>query len=520
MALQANTIELRNRARERLGGEAFDSYLAGLEVTELSAGRVVLSVGATLAREASRRCGRALAGVCRELFGSRRVLLSGDGEWFDLGEGNALGPAPEPRTEPKLRRVSGGSGRVRQRSGPCGQPGTRERLEAQKTFRVPFPLAASLPRCACQAFGRHSPEEPLEYVGRWGKAHSEETLTPFHQRLLLGTLRLAQAGCVTDEGVACSINTLLLAAEGKGSRELGVARDQVLPALAGLMHANATYAAHHVAEYTGEPYIAEQRRLERPMIEDVLVRTADDPQRLVSLSQIRARGEDGRWQQTAKLARGGGASILIVFAGWVLDALNAPAAEAGRTFVLLDTVPFLQVGSRRLFSWLTVQTAPATDPKLPVPDGVPRPPQNAYYKRIDLNRTSARDFGRHGQDLDRICEDIREDFSGEHGIAEIDRRIHSVHTRWVGGVMQLWVCWRTARELPHRGGLPRRLAARQRWLNRRPTAPATDGQQRRQAAADRGRSPAVRGVLADRGVPMIVALARSQTATGDDAAGG
>ena len=229
------------------------------------------------------------------------------------------------------------------------------------------------------------------------------------------------------------------------------------------------------------------------------------------------RGEDGRWQQTARLARGGGASILIVFAGWVLDALNAPAEQAGRTFVLLDTAPFLQVDSRRLFSWLAAQTAPAVDPKLPLPEGVPRAPQNTYYKRIDLNRTSVRDFGRHGQDLDRVYEDIREDFSGEHGIAEIDRRIHSVHSRWSGGVMQLWVCWRTARELPHRGGLPRRLAARQRWLNRRATAPATDRQRRRQAAADRERNPAASSVRADRGVPKIVAMARSQTATGDDA---
>jgi len=344
MALQANTTELRDRARERLRADMFDSYLAELEVTELSAGLVVLSVGATLAREASRRCGPALSGTSRELFGSRRVLLAGDGEWFDLGEGEVLGPVPERRAQGKPRRAAGGSGRVRQRSGPCGQPGTGERLAAQKAFRVPFALAASLPRCASQAFGRHSPEQPLEYVGRWGQACSDETLTPFHHRLLLGALRLAQAGCVTDEGVACSINTLLLAAEGKGSRELGVARDQVLPALAGHLHANATYTAHHVADHSGEPYIAEQRRLERPIIEDVLVRTADDPQRLVSLAEITVRGDDGRWQQTAKLARGGGASILIVFAGWVLDALTAPPEQAGRTFVLPDTAPFLQVG--------------------------------------------------------------------------------------------------------------------------------------------------------------------------------
>lgn len=62
---------------------------------------------------------------------------------------------------------------------------------------------------------------------------------------------------------------LLLAAEGKGSRELPVARDHVLPALSGLLHANASYAAHHVAHHTGEPYIAERRKLHRPIIEDV-----------------------------------------------------------------------------------------------------------------------------------------------------------------------------------------------------------------------------------------------------------
>ena len=86
--------------------------------------------------------------------------------------------------------------------------------------------------------------------------------------------------------------------------------------------------------------------------------------------------------------------------------------------------------------------------------------------------------------------------------------------------MQLWVCWRAARDLPHRGGLPRRLAARQRWLNRRLTTPATDRQQRRQDDVDRDRSRAPAGVLVDRGVPKIVALARSQTATGDDADSG
>ena len=377
---------------------------------------------------------------------------------------------------------------------------------------MPFAVASSLARTASQAFGRHSPQEPLEYVGRWGKAYSEETLTPFHHRLLLGALRLAQAGCLTEQGVACSINTLLLAAEGKSSRELPVARHQVLPALAGLMAANATYTAHHVAEHSGEPYIAEQRRLERPILDDVLVRTAKDPQRLVSLSEIMVRGEDGRFEQTVELARGGGASILLVFSDWVLDALQAPVNEAGGAFLLLDVSTFHAVGSRRLFAWLAVQIEPPVDAGAKLPDGIPRPPQNTTYKHIALNRTSVRDFGRHGQDLDRICEDIREDLCGEHGIADIDRRVYASHAVWSGGMLQLWVCLRTTRELPHRGRLPRRLAARQRWLSRRPTALPTRCQ-----TASRGNgliqpNPA----RSDRGVPKIVALARSETASGDE----
>jgi hypothetical protein len=519
MALQADTIRLCERVRERLGADTFDSYLAELQLVEASADRVVLSVGPTLAREAFRRCGRAMADACRQLFGSRRVLLAGDEEWFDLGEGRVYrGRSPTSGAAASQTSRQRGSGRLRQRPGPCGQPGTRQRLEAQKSFRVPFALAASLPRTASQAFGRHSPEQPLEYVGRWGRAYSEETLTPFHHRLLLGALRLAQAGCLTEAGLACSVNLLLLAGEGKGSRELPVARDQVLPALTGLMRANATYTAHHVAEHSGEPYIAEQRKLDQPIIEDVLVGTAEDPERLVSLSEIMLRGEDGRYEQKTELARGGGASILIVFSDWVLDALDAPVDQAGRTFVLLDVASFLAVGSRRVFSWLAVQTAPAVDARAKLPEKVPRPPQNTVYKRIDLNHVSVRDFGRHGHDLDRICEDIREDLCGEHGIAGIDRRIHSAHAIWSGGVLQLWICCRTARELPHRGNLPRRLAARARWLRRR-QAPTPTSQQPRRAAAHAGVPPATTAHRAERGVPKIVRLARSQTVSGDDVDG-
>ena len=64
MALQANTIKLRDAVGERLGADTFDSYLAELEVVEASTEHVVLRVGATLAREAARRCGPALAEAC------------------------------------------------------------------------------------------------------------------------------------------------------------------------------------------------------------------------------------------------------------------------------------------------------------------------------------------------------------------------------------------------------------------------------------------------------------------------
>src|SRR5579884_746890 len=135
MALQADPIKLRESVRERLGAHTFESYLDELHVVEVSADRVVLRVGATLALEAFRRCGPALADASRQLFGSRRVLLAGDGEWFDLGEGRvcrggSLAGEGSTRDTGRPRPPR----RLRQRSGPCGQPGTRQRLEAQKCF--------------------------------------------------------------------------------------------------------------------------------------------------------------------------------------------------------------------------------------------------------------------------------------------------------------------------------------------------------------------------------------------------
>ncbi|MGA2014745.1 MAG: hypothetical protein ABSH51_30045, partial [Solirubrobacteraceae bacterium] len=125
MALHAHTITLRDAARERVGADTFQSYLAELEVIEATAEQVVLRVGATLAREAARRCGPALAEVCRELFGSGRVLLVGDGGSFRLGERGSHDETPRPAKPTKTDRASRGRRRVRQRSGPCGQPGAR-----------------------------------------------------------------------------------------------------------------------------------------------------------------------------------------------------------------------------------------------------------------------------------------------------------------------------------------------------------------------------------------------------------
>ena len=119
------------------------------------------------------------------------------------------------------------------------------------------------------------------------------------------------------------------------------------------------------------------------------MRTADDPERLRSLSEIMVRAEDGRFEQTVQPERRGGASVLIVFADWVLDALDAPADEASTAFVVLDDAPFLQVGSRRLLSWLAVRAAPV-DAKAQLPSEVPRPPSNTVSMRIDLNHTSVR----------------------------------------------------------------------------------------------------------------------------------
>ena len=122
-------------------------------------------------------------------------------------------------------------------------------------------------------------------------------------------------------------------------------------------------------------------------------------------------------------------------------------------------------------------------------------------------------LGRHGCDLDRVCKDIREDFCGEHGLAEIDRRIHSAQAVWSGGVLQLWFVLGA----PHAscrtcGGLPRRLAARQRWRSRQQTAPVTGrqetapvtGRQRCRQNAGHAEASRVRTRRCERGAPRLL----------------
>jgi hypothetical protein len=141
---------LRVLLGERLAPEVLESYLGELEILTVSGERAVLAVGETLAREASRRCGATLAAACQELFGCRQTLLVGDGESFDLGERGASAKGLPSRSAERSRRDEAPR-QLRQRSGPCGQPGIRERLQAQRTFRVPFAIAARLGIAVCLA---------------------------------------------------------------------------------------------------------------------------------------------------------------------------------------------------------------------------------------------------------------------------------------------------------------------------------------------------------------------------------
>ncbi|MGA2929417.1 MAG: hypothetical protein ABSG43_26190 [Solirubrobacteraceae bacterium] len=541
MALEADTIKLREAARDRLGADVFDSYLSELEVIETSAKQVGLRVGATLAREASRRCGPVLAGVCGELFGSQPVLLAGEGESFELGGSGASGdPAGEPAKPAKPAKsgkrskrgaVGLAPGRVRQRIGKQGQPGVHDRLRAQATFRVPFALLASLPAVAEQTPGRHSRERPLEYRGRFGHACSSVTLTSFHHRLLLGLLRIAQAGCLTEQGVSCSVNSLLFAAFGVCSREQPGYAPRVLLALMDLVCCEASMTACYDGKQ-GKPYIAELRALVAPIIGQVRVRCEDG--QLRPLPEVMEWDDERNWwRRTVGLARGGGHSVIVQLGNWVLEDL----ADVARC-ELVDTAVLHKVNPRRLFSYERFVTAEPFDERKhgPLPSDVKAPPRNTEYRRLDLNGTSVRDFGRHGQDLDRMINDIVEDFVGArdergkfvHGLRDIDRQIFDVQVRYGARGAQLWVLGsRTVRGV--HTGLPRRLKARQRRTTSHRLAagaPARRQARREQAAhagqpsLDVGRQPSVAGgSLARRGVPLIVALARrresSETDDGD-----
>ena len=165
---------------------------------------------------------------------------------------------------------------------------------------------------------------------------------------------------------------------------------------------------------------------------------------------------------------------------------------------------------------------------LPRPRSTPRPAaqrgaaEQHGLQADRLNHTSVRDFGRHGGDLDRVFKDIREDFCGEHGLGPdrpanplraggpVRRRApaavalaHDVSCRTAAGCRAGW--------LPGSGG-----EAANRHANR-PPGRGTGRQRRRQNAGTP--RPRERTRRSERGAPKIVALARSQTDSGDDGTG-
>jgi hypothetical protein len=276
----------------------------------------------------------------------------------------------------------------------------------------------------------------------------------------------------------------------------------------------------------GRLCIAPLRELVEPIIADVSVRCEDG--QLRALEQVMAWDDErGWWRATVGLARGGGHSIIVRLAGWVLDDL----ADLARC-ELVDTPVLHKVNPRRLFSYTRFLTGQELkeDEHGPLPSGVKPPPRNTYYRRIDLNATTVHDFGRHGQDLDRMIADIVEDFVGArdehgnhlHGLQDIDRQILNVQVIYGAISAQLWVlCSRTLRGV--HTGLPRHLKARQRRTtsHRQAAAAPTRRQAQREQAAHPGQRPLVDdgGSVAQRGVPLIVALVRrresSETDDGD-----
>jgi hypothetical protein len=281
---------LRALVLARVGEAVFADYLSELRIVELNEREVVLAVDDALARQVARSYGAALCAAALELAPGRRVLLHAGEHSYDLSEirpglAGAAG-AGELGVQPAER--------MRQRTGKHGQPGVHDRLRAQGTFRVPFSIAASLPRVAEQTPGRHTPGQPVEYRGRYGRSCSPVTLTSFHHRLVLGLLRIAQAGQLGDEGVSCSVNSLLAASFGVCSREQpGYAR-RVLPALMDLLCCDASLTACYQNDQ-GRTVITALRELTERILAGVLVRCEDGQLRPVA--EIMAwDGERGWWQ--------------------------------------------------------------------------------------------------------------------------------------------------------------------------------------------------------------------------------
>jgi hypothetical protein len=511
--------QLRALVLARVGHAVFEDYLSELRIVELNKPEVVLAVDGALARQVARSYGAALRPAALELAPGRRVLLHAGEHSYDLSESHSRPTGAGRAGQLGVQRAE----RMRQRTGKHGQPGVHDRLCAQETFRVPFSIAASLPRVAEQTPGRHTAERPVEYRGRYGRSRSPVTLTSFHHRLVLGLLRIAQAGQLGEQGVSCSVNSLLAAAFGVCSREQpGYAR-RVLPALMDLLCCDASLTACYQNDQ-GRTCITPLRELAERILTAVLVRCEDG--QLHPLGETMAWDEEcGWWHPTTRLARGGCPSMIVRLAPWVLEDLADPSR-----CVLIDTPVLHAVNPRRLFSYVQFITAPKMGEEelkqRRLPDGVREPPRSTFYRRFDLNATTVRDFGRHGQDLDRMTQDIAEDFIGardaqgryEHGLQDIDKQILEANVVYTVNAAQLWLLCTCQHGL--RRGLPRGLRARQRRSSSRQQSAPTSRQARRQQAAHAGAStqpPVAHGSpRTQRGVPLIVQLARRRESSEAD----
>jgi hypothetical protein len=202
-----------------------------------------------------------------------------------------------------------------------------------------------------------------------------------------------------------------------------------------------------------------------------------------------------------------------------------------RDCVIVDTAVVHAVGPRRLFSYLQFLTARDFDvTKNELPKWLKEPPRNTSYRRLDLNATTVRDFGRHGKDLDRMIADVVEDFLGGHsehgkrvhGLVDIDRQILDVQVRYGARGAELWVL-RSRKLHGVHSGLPRRLNSRERRASLR-GQPATSHRQARRQQAAHAAQPQLLGASAgrgsERGVPLVVRLARERDRSDGDDDGG